>query len=245
MSDSSSVVSGIEASRLKGVTIVKPIVYGNHSQHFGKKREPDGHTHDWTVYVKPFNNEDMSSYVKKVQFKLHDSYANCNRVVSQPRNGVYEVSESGWGEFEVQIKIHFHDSTGEKPVTFYHLLKLFHTQPGDSGIQTSSAMVQGKKTVVSESYDEIIFQDPTPNMNTFLTTARPLTLSAYKHTTDFEEKRTRHLAAVTEARTKVQEEIADLKEKVKLAKETILKFKAENAKAQNENILNDSASMVF
>ena len=113
MSDSSSVVSGIEASRLKGVTIVKPIVYGNHSQHFGKKREPDGHTHDWTVYVKPFNNEDMSSYVKKVQFKLHDSYANCNRVVSQPRNGVYEVSESGWGEFEVQIKIHFHDSTGE------------------------------------------------------------------------------------------------------------------------------------
>ena len=70
MSDSSSVVSGIEASRLKGVTIVKPIVYGNHSQHFGKKREPDGHTHDWTVYVKPFNNEDMSSYVKKVQFKL-------------------------------------------------------------------------------------------------------------------------------------------------------------------------------
>ena len=125
MSDSSSVVSGIEASRLKGVTIVKPIVYGNHSQHFGKKREPDGHTHDWTVYVKPFNNEDMSSYVKKVQFKLHDSYANCNRVVSQPRNGVYEVSESGWGEFEVQIKIHFHDSTGEKPVTFYHLLKLY------------------------------------------------------------------------------------------------------------------------
>ena len=82
-------------------------------------------------------------------------------------------------------------------------------------------------------------------MNTFLTTARPLTLSAYKHTTDFEEKRTRHLAAVTEARTKVQEEITDLKEKVKLAKETILKFKAENAKAQNENILNDSASMVF
>ena len=245
MSDSSSVVSGIEASRLKGVTIVKPIVYGNHSQHFGKKREPDGHTHDWTVYVKPFNNEDMSSYVKKVQFKLHDSYANCNRVVSQPRNGVYEVSESGWGEFEVQIKIHFHDSTGEKPVTFYHLLKLFHTQPGDTGTQTSSAMVQGKKTVVSESYDEIIFQDPTPNMNTFLTTARPLTLSAYKHTTDFEEKRTRHLDAVAEARAKVQEEIADLKEKVKLAKETILKFKAENAKAQNENILNDSASMVF
>jgi YEATS domain-containing protein 4 len=31
------------------------------------------------VYVKPYANEDMSSYVKKVQFKLHESYANPNR----------------------------------------------------------------------------------------------------------------------------------------------------------------------
>ena len=35
-----------------------------------KKRESDGHTHEWKVYVKPYaSNEDMSSYVKKVQFK--------------------------------------------------------------------------------------------------------------------------------------------------------------------------------
>ena len=103
MSDSSS-ISGqqIEANRLKGVTVIKPIVYGNFSQHFGKKRETDGHTHEWTIYVKPYHNEDMSSYVKKVVFKLHDSYANCNRVVSKPP---YEVSETGWGEFEVQIKV--------------------------------------------------------------------------------------------------------------------------------------------
>ena len=120
VSDSSS-ISGIEANRLKGVSIVKPIVYGNISQYFGKKREPDGHTHEWTIYVKPYQNEDMSSYVKKVQFKLHDSYANCNRVVSKPP---YEVSETGWGEFEIQIKIHFHDSSGEKPVTIYHVLKV-------------------------------------------------------------------------------------------------------------------------
>ena len=68
-----------ESVRIRGTTILKPIVYGNISQNFGKKRESDGHTHDWTVYVKPYNNEDMSSYVKKVQFKLHESYANPNR----------------------------------------------------------------------------------------------------------------------------------------------------------------------
>ena len=67
MSDSGSVsgsvtgsVTGTEAVRVKGVNIVKPIVYGSTSQPFGKKREPDGHTHEWTIYVKPYNNEDMS-----------------------------------------------------------------------------------------------------------------------------------------------------------------------------------------
>ena len=46
------------------------------ARYFGKKREEDGHTHSWTVYVKPYHNDDMSVYVKKVHFRLHDSYAN-------------------------------------------------------------------------------------------------------------------------------------------------------------------------
>ena len=96
------------------------------------------------------------SYVKKVQFRLHDSYTNSNRIVSKPP---YEVSETGWGEFEVQIKIHFHDAAAEKPVTVYHGLKLFHSQPGETQMsQTSSALVQGRKTVVSEFFDELVFQ---------------------------------------------------------------------------------------
>ena len=28
------------------------------------------------MYVKPYHNDDMSVYVKKVHFRLHDSYAN-------------------------------------------------------------------------------------------------------------------------------------------------------------------------
>jgi YEATS domain-containing protein 4 len=71
-------------------------------------------------------------------------------------------------------------------------------------------------------------------MHTLLTTTRPLTLSAYKHTTDFDERRSKNLGAVTEAKKKVQVEIIDLKEKVKIAKETIVKFKSEIAKCQNE-----------
>ncbi|KAH0501899.1 YEATS domain-containing protein 4, partial [Microtus ochrogaster] len=93
------------------VTIVKPIVYGNVARYFGKKREEDGHTHQWTVYVKPYRNEDMSAYVKKIQFKLHESYGNPLRVVTKPP---YEITETGWGEFEIIIKIFFIDPN-ERP----------------------------------------------------------------------------------------------------------------------------------
>ena len=30
---------------LQGMTVIKPIIYGNIAKHFGKKREEDGHTH--------------------------------------------------------------------------------------------------------------------------------------------------------------------------------------------------------
>ena len=64
MSDSGSVsgsvtgsAAGNDVTRVKGVTIVKPILYGSSSQPFGKKREPDGHTHEWTIYVTPPGDE--------------------------------------------------------------------------------------------------------------------------------------------------------------------------------------------
>ncbi|KAF5887153.1 YEATS domain-containing protein 4, partial [Clarias magur] len=159
-----------ELKQTQGVTIVKPIVFGNVARYFGKKREEDGHTHQWTVYVKPYRNEDMSAYVKKIQFKLHESYGNPLRVVTKPP---YEITETGWGEFEIIIKIFFIDPN-ERPVTLYHLLKLFQSD--------SNAMP--KKTVVSEFYDEMIFQDPTAMMQQLLNTTRQLTLGAYKHETE-------------------------------------------------------------
>jgi YEATS domain-containing protein 4 len=57
----------------------------------------------------------MSTYVKKVHFKLHESYADPNRNVVKPP---YEVTETGWGEFEIVIKIYFHDPN-ERPTVSY------------------------------------------------------------------------------------------------------------------------------
>ena len=43
----------------QGLVLVKPVVFGNKSQYFGKKRETDGHTHWWNVYVKPFDESEV------------------------------------------------------------------------------------------------------------------------------------------------------------------------------------------
>ncbi|ESO07050.1 hypothetical protein HELRODRAFT_92407, partial [Helobdella robusta] len=210
-----------------GITVVKPIVYGNIASYFGKKREEDGHTHQWTVFVKSYANEDMSVYVKKMNFKLHESYANTNRVITRPP---YEVTETGWGEFEVIIKIYFNDPN-EKPVTIYHLLKLF---------QSDTDIMSGKKNLVSESYDEMasnfyyfpfcnhsVFQDPSVLMHRLLTQPRPLHLGNYMHETNFEEKKQRQLAAIEQASAKIKQQIQKHTDHLKQCKEDMIKFKQE------------------
>ena len=57
----------------------------------------------------------------------------------------FEAEETGWGEFEIAIKIFFQD-TSEKPVTLYHHLRLY---PSDEAMQDS-------KMIVAETYDEIV-----------------------------------------------------------------------------------------
>ncbi|CAH0555228.1 unnamed protein product [Brassicogethes aeneus] len=213
--------------RIKGVCIVKPIVYGNVARYFGKKREEDGHTHQWTVYVKPYVNEDMSAYVKKVHFKLHESYTNQNRIVVKPP---YEISETGWGEFEIVIKIHFHDPN-ERPATMYHILKLFHSG-GTRDVSTENG-----KGLVSESLDEIVFQDPTQLMHHLLTNTKQLTLGRWEHNTNFEEKKEKTQKSIMDAKQKIRTEITQLKNKLKLAKETISQFKDEIAKAQDNQFM--------
>ena len=58
----------------------------------------------------------------------------------------YEVTETGWGEFEIQIKIFFQDPA-EKPVTLFHHLRLYATNETIMGPQNS---------VISERYEEIV-----------------------------------------------------------------------------------------
>lgn len=142
----------------------------------------------------------------------------------------FEVTETGWGEFEVAIRIYFVDPN-ERPVTIYHHLRLFQTDPANP-----TQMIVLKR-IVAEHYEEVIFQDPSQLMNSLLNlnnTTGSGSKSA-KHETDFEDKREKTIVAIGAAKNKVRLEVNSLKDKLKLAKETISKLRDAVQKAEASN----------
>lgn len=104
--------------------------------------------------------------------------------------------------------------------------------------------------VVSEVYDEIIFQEPTQLMRISLEMPRPLP-TPYVFETDcvfficfyhllifclVNAKAAKTLEDINRAREKVNREIIELRDKLQTAKDTISKFKNEIVKAQTAAI---------
>jgi YEATS domain-containing protein 4 len=61
--------------RVKGVTLDQPIVYGSTAMILSKRTDTQ-HTHRWSIYVRGAQNEDLSFLLRKVSFRLHESFAN-------------------------------------------------------------------------------------------------------------------------------------------------------------------------
>jgi YEATS domain-containing protein 4 len=99
--------SSIKEDRLSNTTAFLPIVYGSIAFYLGKKAD-EFQTHEWTLFLRGPNNEDLSTVVSKVVFQLHASFAQPIREYTEPP---FEVTERGWGEFEAQIRIHWKDPT--------------------------------------------------------------------------------------------------------------------------------------
>ncbi|XP_044509049.1 transcription initiation factor TFIID subunit 14b [Mangifera indica] len=134
--------------KLKDVEISVPIVYGNVAFWLGKKAS-EYQSHKWTVYVRGATNEDLGVIIKRAVFQLHSSFNNPTRVVE---SAPFELSESGWGEFEIAITLFFHNDVCDKPLNLFHHLKLYPEE--------ESGPMSTKKPVVVESYDEIVFTEP-------------------------------------------------------------------------------------
>lgn len=81
-----------------------------------------------------------------------------------------------------------------RPVTFYHILKLFQppspdaptiTNP-DGTIAQPPPVIDTKKRLVSEFYDEIVFYEPSQLMQQMLNTIQPVSSGSWAHDTDCE-----------------------------------------------------------
>uniref|UniRef100_A0A7S0P1E7 YEATS domain-containing protein n=1 Tax=Calcidiscus leptoporus TaxID=127549 RepID=A0A7S0P1E7_9EUKA len=138
-------------------TLSKAIAIGSCAYWLGKRAE-ESKSHEWTVYVRAIDpDEDAGVYIKKIVFQLHPSFNPATRVIEAPP---FEVTEQGWGEFEIQLQIFFHDSH-EKPLELSHLLKLYP--------DVESTSLTSNRPVVSERYDEVVFQEPSAELRQRLT----------------------------------------------------------------------------
>eukprot|EP00794_Sanderia_malayensis_P010220 gene10220-11269_t len=81
----------------------------------------EGFTHDWVVFVRGADNSNISNFVEKVVFHLHESFPKPKRVIKLPP---YKVEESGYGSFILSIEIYFRNKEEPKKVKFDYDLYL-------------------------------------------------------------------------------------------------------------------------
>lgn len=164
-----------EARRYPDTAVSVPIVYGSCAFFLGKKAHETA-THKWTLFVRGPNDEDLSVFISKVAFSLHESFAEPVRIIEKPP---FEVTELGWGEFAAKIRLFFKDPE-EQPVDIVHVIKLYPQGQSASSqaAQQGSSAQSSRKPVMSEAYDEVVFAEPTTHFRQRLLSYAPSALPA-------------------------------------------------------------------
>ncbi|KAI1155960.1 hypothetical protein F4825DRAFT_361595 [Nemania diffusa] len=174
--------------RVKGIQIFRPFIYGTTARPFNDTDNPrppgvsPDHTHSWQVFVKGVEDTDIFYWLRRVQFKLHESIPNHLRTIDaetiikenetstggksgkKPQKA-FVVNETGWGEFEITIKLYYDSKSGEKPQTLYHHLRL---HPYGRNEAEKEAMRTGGE-VVAWTYEEQVFNEPFEDFYKILT----------------------------------------------------------------------------
>jgi YEATS domain-containing protein 4 len=86
-----------------------------------------------------------------------------------PPGGTFEVHETGWGEFEITIKLYYVPESLEKPQTLYHHLRL---HPYGETEEEKEKMKQ-RGEVPAVVYEEQLFNEPYENFYEILTNPAP------------------------------------------------------------------------
>ncbi|KAF2789832.1 yeats-domain-containing protein [Melanomma pulvis-pyrius CBS 109.77] len=115
---------------------------------------PEDHTKRWTVYVRqPEGDPALSTWLNKVQFKIFNTYENPLRTCENPP---FEVTETGWGGFAIDVRLHFQPISGEKAQYRQHFLQL--EKYGD---EKQQAQQEASGMVRSEFLEVVHFNEPT------------------------------------------------------------------------------------
>ncbi|KAI8815783.1 yeats family-domain-containing protein [Fimicolochytrium jonesii] len=217
--------------RLKHISHSYPILYGSHATLLkpSEKRNDPTHTHKWTVYVRPLNAaDDYTHIIKSVRFKLHESFKPPQRVIDS--GPPWEVHETGWGEFDIPIRITMVDTVEKGVVALVHTLQLYPKDDASGTTNASSSSTATSKSVVSEHYDELVFNEPTEDAHRILR-AQPASgvpkrvghSGAHGYTTGVEAEEVRRLR---EANGKVLGELERERERLVKAEEEVERLKA-------------------
>ena len=160
--------------RVKNTRVSRPFIIGSQAWNLTSQNHPDpipdGHTKGWRVYVRALGEEesggggngpDLKTWLKKVQFKLHHTYADASRTVETPP---FEVTETGYGEFEVELRLYFDSSSGEKAQYRFHRLRL---EP--YGDEAQQARQRERNLVVADTCEIVEFNEPSSDFFAKLT----------------------------------------------------------------------------
>eukprot|EP01080_Neovahlkampfia_damariscottae_P002883 gene2883-4726_t len=208
----------MEERRIKGI-LKRKISFGTYSV---VRDDMEGssdqvNTHKWTAYLRGLQTEDDISYIKSVTIQLHPSFENPYRTFYSPP---YEVTEVGWGEFEIMFSIEFIDPT-EKKLDFIHLLKLF----------SASEETTENSPVISNKIQEIIFVDPKEDLYKVLTQVpvkpKPLSIDVMlnKYLKPFNEKF--EIEKYEKVMKEVDDELKELLERYEYATQESVKIREE------------------
>ncbi|KAI4729596.1 yeats-domain-containing protein [Aureobasidium sp. EXF-10728] len=144
--------------RVKNTRISRPFIIGSQAWNLNPTAPqtdpiPEGHTKGWRVYVKALDSgPDLSTWLKKVQFKLHMTYADPSRTVEAPP---FQIQETGYGEFDIEMRLYFDSSSGEKAQYRSHRLRL---EP--YGSEEQQKMQKETNMVTSETCEIVEFNEP-------------------------------------------------------------------------------------
>ncbi|XP_073332633.1 protein ENL-like [Pagrus major] len=92
-----------------------------HTVQLRERETSEDFTHDWTVFVRGQQTDDIQHFTHKVVFHLHESYPKPKRVFTEPP---YKVVESGSNDFLMHIEVFLKNKDKPKKVCFSYNLNL-------------------------------------------------------------------------------------------------------------------------